>query len=190
MEFGVICRPMKGETVCGDSHLIKRGKHIAVFALADGLGHGRQANEASKTATSYIESNHEMDLALMVEECHNLMRKTRGAVIGISRINLVRESLEFVGIGNVGFKSVSKNRIVPISMNGILGYNVRKIKKFEYRVSEGDIFALFSDGVSYKFDLGEYVRYEPQRAAELILEDWGKKNDDASILVAKYKSWK
>ena len=79
----------------------------------------------------------------------------------------------------------TKKALHLMSMNGIVGYNLKKVKVFEYPYRPGDIVVMFSDGISSRIDLFEFLPKEDlQAAAQMILERHGK-NDDATILLAQ-----
>ncbi|NLB74619.1 MAG: stage II sporulation protein E, partial [Firmicutes bacterium] len=54
--FGAFGRPVEGELVSGDSYLIREIESGWLIALADGLGHGAAAAEASEKALSIIDT--------------------------------------------------------------------------------------------------------------------------------------
>jgi serine/threonine-protein kinase RsbT len=74
----------------------------------------------------------------------------------------------------------------PASLDGIVGMNLRKVKKFEYRYDSLKAVILYSDGISSRFEISDYpASYEhPQETSEQILNEWGKKHDDATIVIA------
>lgn len=186
MQLGYLSCPKKGETVCGDSYFIRVEKDRAIMAVVDGLGHGEMAFLASQTAVKCIDLNWEKDATDIIRKCHESLKRTRGAVIGIAKIDFVKKRLEYSGVGNIEFRAISSNDIKPISINGIVGYNLRKTKKFEYDISQGDLFVMFSDGISSKFLLNDYKMYGPKKMAEIIMQKFGNNNDDATIIVARY----
>jgi len=53
----VASRPLPGEVVCGDRHLIKPTTDGVLAAVVDGLGHGDEATAAAKTAIAVLESH-------------------------------------------------------------------------------------------------------------------------------------
>jgi serine/threonine protein phosphatase PrpC len=56
-----------------------------------------------------------------------------------------------------------------------------------YTYDPGDIFALFSDGISGNFaqDHRIDIKQPPQRIAEQVLASYGKQSDDATVVVVK-----
>ena len=81
----------------------------------------------------------------------------------------------------------SRRPIKPISKNGILGYRLPTLLELRYSYDPGDIFVLYSDGVSSQFsqDAQIDIKQPPQRIADDILARYGKPIDDATVLVVK-----
>lgn len=54
-----------------------------------------------------------------------------------------------------------------------------------YTYDPGDLFVLYSDGVSSQFaqDLHLDIRQPPQALAEQIVQIYGKQSDDATVVV-------
>jgi len=84
----------------------------------------------------------------------------------------------------------SRQMIKPISKNGILGFRLPTLLELHYIYDPGDIFVLYSDGVSSRFALDGQIdiRQPPQRIADQILAAYGKHIDDATVVVIKTAS--
>ena len=105
------------------------------------------------------------------------------------RVDRVSEQVSFAGVGNIGVRVFSDTSIKPISRNGIVGFRMSNVREFSYPYTEGDVFILHSDGVSTRFVVDErWVRHpdtDLQEVAEEIVENYGKQDDDVTILVAR-----
>jgi negative regulator of sigma-B (phosphoserine phosphatase) len=185
LEFGVASRNKKYENACGDSYMILESDGYSLVAVVDGLGHGAEAAKASKMAVELIKKNSDMELTAILRKCHDALKGSRGAVIGLARFDTARARIEFAGVGNIEFRALDPT-IKPISMNGIVGYNMRRISKFEYPLAKGAVVALFSDGISSRLEFERYARSDLQSMADSIMRDHGKETDDATIVVARY----
>jgi negative regulator of sigma-B (phosphoserine phosphatase) len=189
MQFGVINQASKGQTTCGDAYFIKEFENKVFIAVIDGLGHGDKAAAAANTAVEHIKNNNEKSLTEIIKGCHEKMKKTRGAVIGIALIDLDRSILRCAGVGNVEIRVRSRTTLRPVSTNGILGYNLRKVREKEFSFNPGDLIILHSDGISGKFDLDmyppEFLGQHPQIIAERIAAEFGRRTDDLTIVVAR-----
>lgn len=189
MQFGVVNQALKGQTTCGDAYFIKEFENKALIAVIDGLGHGDAAAAAANTAVECIKNNYEKSLAEIIKGCHEKMKKTRGAAIGIALIDLDRSTLKYACVGNIRVRVKSQRTINPVSTNGILGYNLRKVREEEFPFNLKDLIILHSDGISGKFDLNlyppEFLGQHPQVIAERIAAEFGRRTDDLTIVVAR-----
>lgn len=111
----------------------------------------------------------------------------RAAVAGLLRIDPEQNRASYIGVGNIGIYVYSRKPIKPISKNGILGYRLPTLLELTYTYDPGDLFVLYSDGVSSHFaqDLHLDIRQPPQKLAEQIVQTYGKQSDDATVVVVQ-----
>jgi phosphoserine phosphatase RsbX len=187
LDIGVAERPKAGATISGDSYLIKHNGSSALVAVIDGLGGGTAAAEAAKKAYDAIDANGDRPLSMIMQAAHTACMGTRGAVVGLLRLDLDRREAAYVGVGNIGIYVVSKHAIKPLSRNGIVGYRMPTLMEHTASFDNGDTFILFSDGISLRFSEAPLMNeaLEPQQLADRILELFGKSIDDATVVVAK-----
>lgn len=195
MKFGVVQRPKSGQGVSGDAVFIHDGQSgdspqgQVLVAVIDGLGTGASAAEVSGRAVDCIKRHLHMPLPALVTQCHHALRGTRGAVMMLMRLDLTASRVSFVGVGNVGVRSRSAADVHPVPRNGIVGFRLPILKEFSYNYTPGDLFVLFSDGVSNSFFLDDReiapvdFRDDPQGLAEAIVARYGKKDDDVALVV-------
>nr|MDO8097642.1 ATP-binding protein [Candidatus Njordarchaeota archaeon] len=186
MRFGIVCRPAMGVVVNGDAYVVKDWDGQTLLAVIDGLGHGEEAAIASVKAREYVLKNHARDVEQIISGLHEHLHGTRGAVAGLVRIDRDARQLLFCGIGNVDASIVGEPPMHPPSLEGIIGINARKIVRFGYTYKSLRMVVLHSDGISGRFGLSDYptVYEQPQAVAERIMAEWGKEDDDATILIA------
>ncbi len=184
LDIGSTFRPCAGETVCGDQLRII-SNNTTTMALADGLGHGPKANHAAGEFIEYIENHLSDDLETMIRDASKHIAKTRGVAGAIVRIDTVKQLMWFAGIGNIELVAESVQPIHAVCTPGIIGRPLRKIIVFEYNVEIGDLFALYTDGISTRFKLASFAHMDVQEIAEAILTDFGKSHDDATCIVAR-----
>jgi serine/threonine protein phosphatase PrpC len=183
-EFGIAQRPARGEKVCGDAYVIVPGA-ATVVALADGLGHGPLAAAAAVAFCQYVREHANEVPDRILRGSTEKVSHTRGAAAAVIRLDESNGTLVFAGIGNVELQALSQNAIRPVSTPGIVGRKLRKIVPFDYEVVAGDLLAMYSDGISSRFELKEFRSMEPQQIAEAILDQHGKQHDDATVIVFK-----
>lgn len=196
MKFGIVQRPKVGQSVSGDAVFIhdgqnqNSGQEQVLVAVIDGLGAGEKAAEASSRAVDCIVNNLDAPLTALVTQCHHAVQGTRGVVMTVMRVDLTAKQVFFVGVGNVGVRSYSAAQAQPFSRNGIVGFRLPNLREFSYNYAPGDLFVLFSDGVSSHFVLDDRCvsplnfRDDPQGLAEAIAAQYGKTDDDVTVVVA------
>lgn len=187
LAVGIAERPKAGATISGDSYLIKNGGTNALIAVIDGLGGGTAAAEAALKAHTAIESHAEQPLNQIMQAAHHACMGTRGAVIGLLRLDLAQQRACYVGVGNIGIYVLSQHPIKPLSRNGIVGYRMPPLMEQQASYDTGDTFILFSDGISMRFVDAPLLHegLEPQPLAERIMEQYGKTIDDVTVVVVK-----
>lgn len=186
---GAICTPYPGESVAGDSWDMKEKENSLDIILADGLGHGLLANDASKLACN-IFLEEELSGEKLMPILHRALRPTRGAAVSIVNIDLNNKTLKFCGVGNVsgGIKSIGTPGKKCVSYNGTVGVQIHKFQELSYPFDKGDVFVIASDGISTQWDLQKYpgiMRRHPFVIAGILYRDFGKDTDDATVIVVK-----
>jgi len=186
--WGAVCRAKQGQVVSGDVYLVLEYNDDTVLAaVIDGLGGGAEAERAARLAAQTIEQYPEYPLQELIRRSHTALHSTRGAVIGLLRLDLAASGASYVGVGNIGLQVYSRQPIKPISKNGILGFRLPTLLELRYVYDPGDVFVLYSDGVSANFaqDAKVDLKQPPQSMAEHILGTYGKFTDDATVVVIK-----
>ncbi|MCU0491597.1 MAG: SpoIIE family protein phosphatase [Chloroflexaceae bacterium] len=186
--WGAVCRPKKGQSVCGDTFVVASNtEHNTLIAVIDGLGGGQEAAVAAERAAGVLRDHPEYSLTDLLHKAHQALHHTRGAVIGVMQLDLRGRRASYMGVGNIGVQSYSSQSIKPISKNGILGYKLPSLLQLNYSYNSGDTFVLYSDGVSSKFgnDDSLDISLTPNDLAQAIVQRYGKDSDDATVLVVR-----
>lgn len=191
-ECGVVCLAVKGETACGDDWIADLPAPGAdrILMVADGLGHGPQAAEASNAATALIRTSSKVDPQVLMGDVHNALRATRGAAVAIVRVPAGAGQLSFSGIGNI---SVAAHLIGGASKQfasrpGIVGHNVRKIDHYEHPWAAETVLVMHSDGLATHWNFAGYpglLDCHPGLIAAVLYRDLERGRDDVTVLVAK-----
>ncbi len=185
-------RAKAGYDVSGDAYLIQEYDEEMLICLADGLGSGPAAAEASHRAIEWVADHYQAPLPQIVQGCHAALRETRGAVMALMRIDTVRQQLGFVGVGNVEFHACSAQPMRPISYGGIVGSRLPSLHEFNFTYTLGDLIILHTDGISRRFSLDGLVERMrptlPQRLVKAITDGYAKRNDDVTLIVVSLAS--
>ena len=100
-ETAVISIPIEGESVCGDSWAHAEVCGRLLFLIADGLGHGVHAAEASQMATRIFNDSIRESPDEIVRRMHKPMKATHGAAVMIVSLEREKEVARWCGIGNI-----------------------------------------------------------------------------------------
>jgi phosphoserine phosphatase RsbX len=186
--WGAVCRAKQGQSISGDVYVVREyAEGCVLISVIDGLGGGSEAERAARLAAQTLEQYPDYPLQDLIRRSHTALHSTRGAVIGLLRLELDSSQATYVGVGNIGVQVYSRQPIKPISKNGILGFRLPSLLELRYVYDPGDIFVLYSDGVSNNFaqDNKIDIKQPPQRLAEQILASYGKHTDDATVVAIK-----
>jgi len=173
--------------VSGDAFGTFRSKRGPLVALADGLGHGPRAAEASAAFLRSIEENADESFEAMFMRAHHALVRTRGVVAAAVRFDESRREVEIGGLGNITALVVrGGTRATPLGLlPGVLGSAYRKVRPHVLPFAVNDVVVLHTDGVRPRFDLAPVRTLSPQAAVDEILRVAGKSSDDAAVVVAR-----
>ena len=182
MKTGGFSRPYKGLSICGDSFVIEQNNGFVLAAVIDGLGHGYESSVAAERAVEVIRESMDQSVGTILQRCHKELRVTRGAAVGILRIEEGGAG-EFCGIGNIEVQAVNGQAPSVFCLAGIVGHNMRASKVMPFTMKPGDIYCVMSDGVSTRGNLKACLPGTPDTVARRIVESWGKDHDDATAVI-------
>jgi anti-sigma regulatory factor (Ser/Thr protein kinase) len=192
LEVAAILINLHTETVCGDGAAVKHlNKEVHILGV-DGLGHGVEANKATKEVVKEFLNSVGNDPASMLRQLHITAKKQRGVVGSVAIINEQNKTLLFCGVGNTAGRMISDGKLVAcISYNGIIGHimpNSIHTKAMDWE--KGNLFILCSDGIKTNWDLNKYpglLTHNNIVIAAAIHKDFCRRTDDSMVIVAGTK---
>jgi anti-sigma regulatory factor (Ser/Thr protein kinase) len=189
-----ICIAKAGEVDSGDAWTaVRDGDGGVTIEIADGLGHGTQAAQASRTAIMTMSERPALSLDNLLHDQHGALRPTRGAAIGIARLQPSLRRLEFAGVGNIAGTIVCDDAARKVvSQPGIVGHEMRKVQVYTYPCPSPSAVFLQSDGIGSSANLDNYPGIAQRDAAviaALLYRDFCRGTDDATVVVAKVAGW-
>jgi anti-sigma regulatory factor (Ser/Thr protein kinase) len=177
-----------GEEISGDDWTADVGRHRASVVVVDGLGHGLLAADASSAALREFARDPQRSPAVMLEDVHHALRPTRGAAVGIARLDLDQDLLLFAGLGNISGTIVAgTTRRALVSHNGIAGHAARHFQEFSYPLPKDAVLVLHSDGIGSQWNPADYAGLwvrDPSLIAGVLYRDFTRRRDDATVVVA------
>jgi anti-sigma regulatory factor (Ser/Thr protein kinase) len=191
MEIAGISVAMRGEMVCGDSWQIHRDVDSALIVVADGLGHGLQAWQASSAAVTSVDVHGVLDTVGLLRAMHDGLRSTRGAAAAVADIRLRQHIVKYAGIGNISatLTATTVTRHL-VSSNGILGHEAHQFREFTYPWESGTTFVVHSDGLGTHWSLDEYRGLrsrQPTTMAAVLYRDFSRQRDDVTVVVGRQR---
>jgi anti-sigma regulatory factor (Ser/Thr protein kinase) len=187
--LGVVSLAMHGEEVCGDGWGTRPTADRCFFMVVDGLGHGTFAAEAAREAERVLADSHANSAETILRDCHDALKKTRGAAGAIAAISQEKGTLNFSGIGNIsGAVLDGDNRRGIASHIGTLGHQIHKFQEFIVPWNPESVLIMHSDGLGSKWDLSQYpglASKHPSIIAAILYRDFERERDDVTVLAAK-----
>lgn len=185
---GAVSVPLASEEVCGDTWTVRQmGTARARILVADGLGHGEFAAEASRKAAEVFARGDQQSLLELLGTMHQAMRSTRGAAVAVAEIDLAAGRVLYAGVGNIASEIFHHEQSASlVSLNGTIGAQFRKAQEFSYSWKKGASLMMHSDGLKSHWSLERYTGLagrHPALIAGVLYRDFSRANDDATIVV-------
>ena len=189
LKIGAVNIPLASEQICGDAWAVietETGRQLVI--VADGLGHGELAFEASAGAIRVAQENSQRSPQEILELMHRVLRSTRGAAVAIAQLDFNQQSVLFAGVGNIAASIIAPESRSMVSYNGIVGYQIHKIKEFTYPFPLGATLILSSDGLATGWRIDRYnglIVKHPSLVAGVLYRDFKRLRDDVSVVVVR-----
>jgi anti-sigma regulatory factor (Ser/Thr protein kinase) len=194
LPYGVVNLPLRTETVSGDAWSCHSTQDEFTVLVADGLGHGPQANVAAIAAARLLPMLGDQPLDQIMDAANEALRPTRGAAVGIARVprfaGMGNGTAIFAGVGNISasvWTDDSHRHLV--SHSGIVGQSApRRAQQFDVPCPPNALLVLHSDGLGSRWDLAKYrglsLRH-PALVAAVLYRDFARGRDDVTVFVAR-----
>lgn len=175
---------------CGDSWsaLELRADRVRLL-VADGLGHGILAADASRKAVEVFSKNVSLSLLELLENMHVALRSTRGAAVAVAEIDTSKQVVTYAGLGNISATIVHRAKTLSlVSHNGTAGAQYRKLQQFTYPWESGASLIMHTDGIKTNWNLDRYLglsEKHPSLIAGILYRDFQRSNDDSTVVVLR-----
>lgn len=172
-------------SACGDLWASVVHENTTTFLVSDGVGHGREAREASRLAAEVLRTEGDEPPDRLMEVIHQKLQLTSGAVLFVGRYRPSRTRLEFCTVGNISVYRVGTNSISRlIALNGMLGYRLPQLQVYENELPKNSGLVLHTDGLNLEGLEKEDLPFRtPSLNAARLLELYGSNDDDALAAV-------
>lgn len=184
---GGVCTPISGEEHIGDGWSFARGERWFTVMVADGLGHGVDAEGPSRTAVETFLAEPSASPGRIIERAHEALSGGRGAAVAVARVE--GSEVRYAGVGNIAGSVVDDSATRHmVSHPGIVGHRMSRVQEFTYPWSARSLLVMASDGIKSQWRLDSYpgiARRHPTLIAATIWRDFGRGRDDATVVVAQ-----
>lgn len=194
LEWAVAGRPMPGEDKSGDVATVQTSNSRCVLAVIDGLGHGAEAAAAAAVAVSVVERNRGEPLIPLFLLAHEHLADSRGVAATVAIVDGETGRLDWAGVGNVNgvvfrVDDTVRPRTHGVFLHrGVLGYIMPDLHIPEpVQLTDGDFLVLATDGIRGDVVAALHPELPVTRMAETILNDQATEDDDALVLVARFR---
>ncbi|MBS4197256.1 PP2C family serine/threonine-protein phosphatase [Lederbergia citri] len=132
----------------GDSFYLTLTDDYFLCILADGLGSGEYAHEASQAAVSVVKSNPEENVETLMDFCNKVLIRKRGAAVAILKVDFKQREFEYSCVGNIRFYlyTPAGKLTYPMPVTGYLSGKPQKYRTQKYTYEPNSKFLIHSDG--------------------------------------------
>jgi len=176
--------------MCGDGWAVSQQPPRYRLLVADGLGHGLAAAEASQRAIHIFHQHATIPLVELFDAMHHALRPTRGAVVAVAEINRAEQQVHYCGVGNISATLLtSQSSRSLVSLNGIVGHQLSTLREFSYPWNPQTLLVMHSDGLSSRWTVERYpglLTRHPTVIAGVLYRDFSRGGrDDVIVAVAR-----
>ncbi|HSI55189.1 MAG: ATP-binding protein [Ramlibacter sp.] len=182
-------QPKRGQVECGDGWAFARAGRWQRLCVTDGLGHGPLAASASSEALDVFRKAGPADTpADIIRRAHGKLKATRGVVMGVFAVDSESRTALYSGVGNIVGAMHSGGQVNHLlSIDGVVGYNMRAARDQALTWAADGVVILASDGLSTRWNVARYpglLERHPALVAAVLFRDYARDTDDATIAVA------
>lgn len=189
-----LLRHYPGEELCGDQAVVrmrKDGKRLKL-AVFDGLGHGKDANEAATLGGDWLASNHHKTLEQCMHGTNLAMEKSRGAAVGMVDCCLSTGALSCAVVGNIRVMQFSnKDAWRANGVDSVLGgrrapqWKNRSVRLESIPKMPHSVLAIFSDGLDSRLRIeNSYIASNNLLHTAIgLFESHANKRDDCALML-------
>ncbi|KAB7663467.1 PP2C family serine/threonine-protein phosphatase [Bacillus sp. B1-b2] len=176
----------KGKEMCGDSFYYISTEDYFLCMLADGLGSGEYAYEASNAVAEVIKENHTQSVEELMELSNQILIKKRGAAVCVFKIDYSSQTFEYSCVGNIRFflYSPSGKLTYPLPVTGYLSGRPQQYHTQTFSYEENAKFLVFSDGFNIQGIKNLLKGYLPiDTIADKIIGKYHNVDDDSTFIL-------
>ena len=192
IDWSVATRPMTGQTVSGDLHVVEPFDGGFLLAVIDGVGHGNEAHAVAETAADVLKNNAGESVISLAKLCHKALAHTRGAVMTLASVDISANTVTWMGVGNVEARlfraeADSSHPCEHILLRGgLVGLQLPSAQATLMPLATGDVLVFVTDVIQHNFESRINLTETPKGIADGVLSRHFKGTDDALVLAVRY----
>ncbi|WP_078382387.1 PP2C family serine/threonine-protein phosphatase [Sutcliffiella halmapala] len=161
--------PKNGMYFCGDSYYVNATDEYFICVVADGLGSGEFAHDASQAVISAAKVSEKEDVSVIMKACNEAMKNKRGAAVSVLKVDYDNQEVVYSCVGNIRFflYPPSEKLIYPLPVKGYLSGKPQIIKTHRFPFTSNMKFFVYSDGLNIP-SVRKYIKDIP--SANSLLE--------------------
>jgi anti-sigma regulatory factor (Ser/Thr protein kinase) len=191
-EIAIMGKPYPGELVSGDDGAFFQSEDGFLVAVADGLGHGPEAREASNQAMETLSRERDTALDYIALALNADLAATRGCAMSFARFDKHDGVIECVSLGDVhshlyNLRDAHFFTSTPLIV-GAGQLPKQRVRIERTQVQPGSVLITFTDGLKSRTSLKgqlDVLRQPAIAIAQHLLEHDSRPDDDALVLVAR-----
>lgn len=140
----------EGNYECGDSYYYVTMDDYFTCVVADGLGSGKFANEASTAVIDVVKKYHHENVNDIMKRSNTALFQKRGAAVAVFKVFFKTREFHYSCVGNIRFFLYSKNGKLtyPLPVTGYLSGKPAKFNTRIYTYEAESKFLIHSDGIN------------------------------------------
>lgn len=191
ISYGIATKNAVNQLICGDQHLIYQQENNFLIAVVDGLGHGADAYFAAKKIIETPALMKKNNINDMMKACHQNASDTVGGVLFLAQIQSFFH-VTWTSVGNIygvhWHQELTEKKDILLPQGGIIGFSLPKLRPSSLIAKKNDTLILATDGILTDFlEFQPALLFTPQQIADLILERYWEKHDDALVVVIRWE---
>ena len=189
---GVASKPLQGQIVSGDLHVVIPFNDGLLVAAIDGLGHGQDAAAASKVAAETMSTCASQSVISVVRQCHEHLHGTRGVVMSLASFGVKNNIMTWLSVGNVEGYVIRAadpsihDRPCILMRGGVVGHSLPPLREETLPIYHGDTLVMATDGIKSGFSGALNPAHSPQVIADNVITHFARETDDAMVIVVRW----
>jgi serine/threonine protein phosphatase PrpC len=172
----------------GDAAVVVPGAEGVFLGIVDALGHGIEAHQVARRATTLLRRMAGKDLEGVLRAAHADLRGGLGAAVGLCWFDVASGDVRWLGVGNVVLRTFGSRTMRLAGQDGLVGHVMPRPRLQTVRLAPGDTLLLATDGIreqvtaeAYPGLLGDSAKF----AARQVVERFGREHDDATCILLR-----